>query len=35
MESTIVAPQSGKIAAVVLTAGQLVEQDDLIIEMGK
>lgn len=33
MESTIVAPQAGKVKAVILSAGQLVEQDDLIIEM--
>ena len=33
MESTVVSPAAGTVAAVVLGAGEMVEQDDLVIEL--
>ena len=34
METTVTAPKAGTVAKVHLAAGEMVEQDDLVLEMG-
>jgi pyruvate carboxylase len=33
MESTISAPRAGKVKKIYLEAGEMVEQDDLVVEL--
>ena len=33
METTVSSPQSGKVKAVYLAGGSMVEQDDLVVEL--